>query len=113
MATILESPSRTFGEYLLLPNLTTEICVPGNVDLTTPLVRYRKGIAPVLTLRVPFASAIIQAVSGERMAVALAREGGISFIVCSQPIEAQAGMVSKVKKYKAGLNSCEIDTERP
>src|SRR5262245_55542627 len=94
MATILESPSRTFGEYLLLPNLTTENCVPGNVDLTVPLVRYREATFPALSLRVPFTSAIMQSVSGERMAVALAREGGISFIFCSQPIEAQAGMVA-------------------
>jgi IMP dehydrogenase len=103
MATILESPSRTFGEYLLLPDLTTESCVPGNVDLTTPLVRHRKGTSPALSLRVPFTSAIMQSVSGDRMAVALAREGGMSFIFCSQPIEAQAGMIAKVKKYKAGF----------
>lgn len=103
MATILSDTSRTFGEYLLLPNLTNEDCVPRNVDLSAPLVRYEQGIVPALSLRIPFASAIMQSVSDERMAIALAREGGMSFIYCSQPIDKQAGMVAKVKKYKAGF----------
>jgi IMP dehydrogenase/GMP reductase len=48
-------------------------------------------------------SAIMQAVSDSNMAIELARCGGLSFIFVSQPIDQQAEMVSKVKKYKAGF----------
>jgi IMP dehydrogenase len=105
MAKILEEPSRTFGEYLLLPNLTTKECTPAQVDLTTPLVKFQKEHQPWLVLRIPFVSAIMQSVSNDRMAIALAKEGGLSFIYCSQAIEDQAAMVAKVKKHKAGFVS--------
>lgn len=103
MAKIISEPSRTFGEYLLLPNLTTKDCVVENVNLTTPLVRYKKGEEPELKLNIPFTSAIMQSVSDHNMAIALAKNGGISFIYGSQSIEAEAEMVSRVKKYKAGF----------
>ena len=48
-------------------------------------------------------SAIMQSVSDDRMAVALAQEGGLSFIYGSQPIEEQAEMIRKVKRYRAGF----------
>ena len=103
MAKIIQEPSRTFGEYLLLPNLTTKDCIVANVDLTTPLVRYKKGEKPALSLKVPMVSAIMQSVSDDKMAVALAKNGGCAFIFGSQTIEEQAEMVRKVKKYKAGF----------
>lgn len=103
MAKILEDISRTFSEYLLLPNLTTEQCIPTNVSLKTPLIKYKKGEEPKFSLNVPFVSAIMQSVSGEKMAIALAREGGLSFIFGSQSIETQAEMVRNVKKHKAGF----------
>ena len=103
MAKILEDISRTFSEYLLLPNLTTEQCIPTNVSLRTPLTKYKKGEEPKYSLNVPFVSAIMQSVSGEKMAIALAREGGLSFIFGSQSIETQAEMVRNVKKHKAGF----------
>ncbi|MDF2675958.1 MAG: dehydrogenase/GMP reductase [Bacillota bacterium] len=103
MAKIISEPSRTFGEYLLLPNLTTKDCVVENVNLTTPLVRFKKGEEPELKLNIPFTSAIMQSVSDHNMAIALAKNGGISFIYGSQSIEAEAEMVSRVKKYKAGF----------
>lgn len=103
MAKILEDISRTFNEYLLLPNLTTEQCIPTNVSLRTPLTKYKKGEEPKFSLNVPFVSAIMQSVSGEKMAIALAREGGLSFIFGSQSIETQAEMVRNVKKHKAGF----------
>jgi len=96
-------PSRTFIEYLLLPNLTRKECVPENVSLKTPLVKFKKGETPALSLNLPFSSAIMQAVSDHNMAIALARCGGISFIYASQSIEEQAEMVRKVKNYKAGF----------
>lgn len=103
MARIINEPSRTFGEYLLLPNLTTKDCIVDNVDLSTPLTRFKRGEEPELKLNIPFSSAIMQSVSDNNMAIALAKNGGISFIYGSQTIEEEAEMVRKVKKYKAGF----------
>ncbi len=103
MAFIYNEPSRTFNEYLLLPGLTTKDCIPENVSLRTPLVRFNKGEESSIYLNSPMVSAIMQAVSDDGMAIALAKNGGLSFIFVSQPIDAQAEMVSKVKKYKSGF----------
>ncbi|MBE7056093.1 MAG: IMP dehydrogenase [Ruminococcaceae bacterium] len=103
MAFIYSEPSRTFNEYLLLPGLTTKDCIPENVSLRTPLVRFKKGEESSIYLNSPMVSAIMQAVSDDGMAIALAKNGGLSFIFVSQPIDAQAEMVSKVKKYKSGF----------
>ena len=103
MAKILPDISRTFNEFLLLPNLTTEKCVPSNVSLRTPLVKFRRGEEPKYSANVPMVSAIMQSVSGEKMGVALAREGGLAFIFGSQSIVDQATMVYHVKKHKAGF----------
>ena len=103
MAEILKDVSRTFNEFLLLPNLTDERCIPTNVSLRTPLVKFKKGEEPKYSANIPFVSAIMQSVSGEKMAIALAREGGCSFIYGAQTIESQAQMVKNVKKYKAGF----------
>ena len=80
MAFIINEPSRTFGEYLLLPNLTTKDCIVENVDLRTPITRFKKGETPEIKLNIPFSSAIMQSVSDNNMAIALAKNGGISFI---------------------------------
>lgn len=103
MAVFLNDVSRTFGEYLLIPGLTTKQCVPHNVSLKTPLVKYQAGEKPAIELNIPFVSAIMQSVSGPKLAIELARNGGLSFIFGSQPIESQAEMVRKVKKFKAGF----------
>ena len=103
MAKILPDISRTFSEYLLLPNLTTKDCIPENVSLKTPLVKFKKGEEASISLNVPFASAIMQSVSSDKMGIALAREGGIAFIYGSQSIEDQTKMVEAVKKNKAGF----------
>ena len=103
MAKILEDISRTFNEFLLLPNLTDERCIPSNVSLRTPLVKYKRGEEAKYYANVPMVSAIMQSVSGEEMGIALAREGGVAFIYGSQSIESQAAMVRKVKKHKAGF----------
>lgn len=103
MAKILEDVSRTFNEFLLLPNLTDERCIPSNVSLKTPLVKYKKGEESKYYANVPMVSAIMQSVSGEKMGIALAREGGVAFIYGSQSIESQAEMVYHVKKHKAGF----------
>ncbi|MDO4704102.1 IMP dehydrogenase [Tannerella sp.] len=103
MAVYLEDVSRTFGEYLLIPGLTTKQCIPANVSLKTPLVKHHAGEKPLIELNIPFVSAIMQAVSGPELAIELARNGGLSFIFGSQPVESQAEMVRKVKKFKAGF----------
>ena len=103
MAKILEDVSRTFNEFLLLPNLTDERCIPSNVSLKTPLVKFRKGEEPKYSANVPMVSAIMQSVSGEEMGIALAREGVVAFIFGSQSIKSQAEMVYHVKKHKAGF----------
>jgi len=112
MAEILKDVSRTFNEYLLLPNLTDERCIPVNVSLRTPLVKYKKGEEPKYSANIPFVSAIMQSVSGEKMAIALAREGGCSFIYGAQTIEDQAQMVKNVKKYKAGFITSDSNVTR-
>ena len=103
MATIITEPSRTFSEYLLMPGYTDENCIPENVSLKTPLVKFKKGEESSIILNIPMTSAIMQAVSDDKMAIALAREGGLSFIYGSQSVENQAAMVRRVKAYKAGF----------
>ena len=103
MAYYFSEPSHTFSEYLLVPGYSSSKCQPQNVSLKTPLVRFKKGEEPAISLNIPMVSAIMQAVSNDTMAVALAREGGISFIYGSQSIEDQAAMVRRVKSYKAGF----------
>ena len=104
MAYYYPEPSHTFSEYLLVPGYTSEECIPDRVSLKTPLVKYRKGQEECpITLNIPMTSAIMQSVSNDSLAIALAKEGGISFIFGSQSIESQAEMVRKVKNYKAGF----------
>ena len=104
MAYYYPEPSHTFSEYLLVPGYTSEECIPDRVSLKTPLVKYRKGVEePAISLNIPLTSAVMQSVSNDTLAIALAKEGGISFIFGSQTIENQAEMVRKVKNYKAGF----------
>lgn len=104
MATYCNEPSRTFSEYLLIPGYSDENCTPANVDLSTPLVKYRKGEEECpISINIPLVSAIMQSVSDDKMAIALAKEGGMSFIYGSQSVESEAAMVARVKNYKAGF----------
>ena len=103
MAYYFSEPSHTFNEYLLVPGYSSAECIPDNVSLETPLVRYRKGEKSAITMKIPMVSAIMQAVSGKDLAIALAQEGGVSFIYGSQSIEDEAAMVAAVKGYKAGF----------
>lgn len=103
MAYYFEEPSRTFSEYLLVPGYSSVECMTKNVSLKTPLTKFNKGETPAISLNIPLVSAIMQSVSDDKMAVALAKEGGISFIYGSQSIENEAAMVSRVKSYKAGF----------
>jgi len=104
MAHYMSEPSRTFSEYLLIPGYTSEECIPDRVSLRTPLTKYRKGQEePAISLNIPMTSAIMQSVSNDTLAIALAKEGGLSFIFGSQTIENQAAMVARVKGHKAGF----------
>ena len=104
MAVILNEPSHTFNEYLLIPGYSSSECVPANVSLRTPLVKYRRGQEECpITMNIPMVSAIMQSVSGDRLAIALAKEGGVAFIYGSQSIEDEAAMVRRAKNHKAGF----------
>ncbi len=104
MAYYFSEPSRTFGEYLLVPGYSSAECVPAAVSLKTPLVKFRKGEEECpLSMNIPMVSAIMQAVSNDTMAIALAKEGGVSFIYGSQTVEQEADMIRRVKGYKKGF----------
>ena len=103
MAYFYNEVSHTFSEYLLVPGYSSAQCIPSNASLKTPVTKFKKGENPALCMNIPLVSAIMQSVSDDRMAIALAKEGGISFIFVSQSIESQAEMVRKVKNYKAGF----------
>jgi IMP dehydrogenase len=103
MAYFFDEPSRTFGEYLLIPGYTPVDCIPANVSLRTPLARFKKGEESPISINIPLVSAIMQSVSDDKMAIALAKEGGLAFIYCSQSIESEVQMVTRVKNYKAGF----------
>ena len=103
MAKILDDLSRTFSEYLLIPRLTRRDNIPRNVSLAAPIARFKAGEASRLNLNIPIVSASMQAVSGTDMGIALARQGGVAFVFCSQTIEAQAAMIAKIKSHKAGF----------
>ena len=103
MAFYYNEPSRTFSEYLLIPGYTSPECIPANVSLKTPLVKFKRGEESAISLNIPMVSAIMQSVSNDTLAVALAKEGGVSFIYGSQSIEDEAAMVARAKAYKAGF----------
>ena len=103
MAYYFKEMSHTFNEYLLVPGYSSSECVPANVSLKTPLVKFKKGEEPAISMNIPMTSAIMQSVSGEKLAIALAKEGGVSFIYGSQTIEEEAAMVARAKSYKAGF----------
>lgn len=103
MAYYFSEVSHTFNEYLLVPGYSSSECIPANVSLGTPLVKFKKGEEPAISMNIPLTSSIMQSVSGDRLAVALAREGGVSFIYGSQSIADEAAMVERAKSYKAGF----------
>ena len=103
MAVFINEPSHTFNEYLLIPGYSSSECIPANVSLKTPLVKFKKGEKPAITMNIPLVSAIMQSVSGDKMAIALATEGGVSFIYGSQSVADEAEMVARAKNYKAGF----------
>ena len=76
MAFYYSEPSHTFSEYLLVPGYSGAEHQPQNVSLKTPLVKFKKGEEPAISLNIPLVSAIMQSVSNDTMAIALAKEGG-------------------------------------
>ena len=103
MARYFDQESHTFSEYLLVPGYSSSECVPANVSLRTPITRFKRGEEAPISINIPMVSAIMQSVSDDKMAIALAKEGGLSFIYGSQTVENEANMVRRVKSYKAGF----------
>lgn len=104
MAHYLKDVSHTFSEFLLIPGYTDENCITSNVNLSSCITKYSDDdSSKALKINIPLVSAIMQSVSDDKMAIALAKEGGLSFIYGAQSIEDQAEMVRKVKSYKAGF----------
>ena len=103
MATFINEPSHTFNEYLLIPGYSGSNCIPKEVSLKTPLVKFKKGEEPAISMNIPLVSAIMQSVSNDTLAVALATQGGVSFIYGSQSVSDEAAMVHRAKTYKAGF----------
>lgn len=105
MAYYFSEPSHTFGEYLLVPGYSSDKCIPANVSLKTPLTKFKRGETAKISMNIPMTSAIMQSVSNDTMAIALAKEGGVSFIYGSQTIKEEAAMVRRVKNHKSGFVS--------
>lgn len=110
MATILEDISRTFSEYLLIPRLTRTNQRPDLVNLSTSLSAVEPNQVPRFQVNIPVVSACMQAVSGADLSISLARQGGLSFVFCSQPIEEQTEIVRQVKAHKAGFVRSDSNT---
>ena len=111
MATILEGVSRTFAEYLLIPRLTRKDQQPDQVELATRISGIEINGVPRFKINTPIVSAAMQSVSGPRLAIALARQGGLGFIFCSQDVDGQSEMVHQVKAHKAGFVSSDTNTK--
>jgi IMP dehydrogenase len=84
----------TFDDVLLLP--AESDVVPAEVDTTTRLSRN-------ITLRVPLVSSAMDTVTEARMAIAMARNGGIGILHRNLPAEEQAAQVELVKRSEAGM----------
>lgn len=84
----------TYDDVLLVPNHSEVL--PRDVDTTVKLT-------PTLTLNVPIFSAAMDTVSEYRMAIALAREGGIAMLHKNMSIEEQAEQVRLVKRSESGM----------
>ncbi|MBO9324629.1 MAG: IMP dehydrogenase [Roseiflexus sp.] len=84
----------TFDDVLLIP--AESQVLPSDVDVTTQLTRS-------IRINIPITSAAMDTVTEHRLAIALAREGGVGFIHKNMSIEAQAEMVRKVKRSESGM----------
>lgn len=84
----------TFDDVLLVP--AHSIVLPNTADLRTHLTKD-------IVLNIPMASAAMDTVTGARLAIALAQEGGLGFIHKNMSIEQQADKVRRVKKFESGI----------
>ena len=91
---IVISEGLTFDDVLLIPQASS--VVPHEVSLKTNLTKK-------LVLNIPILSAAMDTVTESKLAIALAREGGIGFIHKNMTIDRQAEEVSRVKRYESGM----------
>ena len=84
----------TFDDVLLVPSFSSVL--PAEVDTTTKLTRK-------IRLNIPLVSAAMDTVTESRLAIALARQGGLGFIHRNMPVERQAEEVDRVKRSESGM----------
>jgi IMP dehydrogenase len=84
----------TFDDVLLVP--AESHVLPAKADVSTMLTR-------TIRMNIPITSSAMDTVTEHRLAIALAREGGVGFIHKNMTIEAQAEMVRKVKRSESGM----------
>jgi IMP dehydrogenase len=96
-------PSRTLQEYLILPNKIQSDMSTSDIDISSPLTKFREGEKPKIKMNAPVLSAAMQAVTGPKMAITMSIIGCAGVIYRSQPIQNQAAMVKEVKDAKAGF----------
>ena len=84
----------TFDDVLLVPAHSTVL--PADVDLSTPLTKKIK-------LNIPFLSAAMDTVTEANLAIALAQEGGLGIVHKNMTIDAQARLISQVKRFESGI----------
>lgn len=90
----LSDSALTFDDVLLVPDYSDVL--PRDVDISTQFTTDLKINAPIV-------SAAMDTVTEHRLAIAIAREGGIGIIHKNMPIEAQANQVRKVKRSESGM----------
>lgn len=99
---IIDVPARSLSEYRLLTGLTDLDRTMSNVDLTARLCRRSNEH---LMLKIPILSAAMQAVTGSRLAIALAQYGGLGVFPCSIPIDEEVRQIQEVKRFKGGFQT--------
>jgi len=94
MVKIIQEAALTFDDVLLVPSYSDVL--PKDVDVRTT-------IAPGLELNIPIMSSAMDTVTEARLAIALARQGGIGVIHKNMSYEKQASEVDKVKRSESGM----------
>ena len=97
--------NNNYNEKFIKTGLTFDdiLLVPAESDVTPDMISLNTTIAKGIELNIPLISAAMDTVTEERMAIAIAREGGIGVVHKSMPIEEQADIVDRVKRSENGV----------